>query len=329
MKILITGAFGNLGTQILNLLKNTEHEVRCFSTKSRRAKKVARKYKQRFEIFYGDIRNFDDVVKAVKDQDIVIHLAAIVPPKFNHISLDYSREVNVCGTDNVVQAIKQSEQKTKIIFASSVAVFGDVRRRGACVLASDEPPNPNADDIYAQQKVLAEEIILKAPIQWSIFRFGFMLNIDNLKMDPMMFEVPLDTNMEIIHLRDAAYAVVQALEKEEIWQKIMLVAGGEDCRLTYKEFVSTMLNTMGVGELPEEAFTKNDFHCAFMDTTESQELLKYQRSSFDDTILEMKQKTKVLRFFAILFRPIAKSFILSQSRYYQHWKRSRRRRKSI
>ena len=55
MKILITGAFGNLGTQILNLLKNTEHEVRCFSTKSRRAKKVARKYKQRFEIFYGDL----------------------------------------------------------------------------------------------------------------------------------------------------------------------------------------------------------------------------------------------------------------------------------
>lgn len=328
MKILITGAFGSLGSHILNLLVKSNHTITCFSTKSSKSKKVARKYRNQVDIFIGDIRNFDDVVKAISDQDLVLHLAAIVPPKFNSISLDYSREVNVCGTDNIVEAVKQSDQKTKLIFPSSVAVYGDVRKRGTCILSPDEPPNPNANDIYAQQKVLAEEIIMKSSLHWSIFRFGFMPNTDSLKMDPMMFDVPLDTNMEIIHLKDAALAVVNALEKDEIWNKVWHIAGGESCRLTYKEFISTMLATMGLGELPEAAFGNNDFHCAFMDTTESQELLQYQHYSFEDIISEMKSKTGGIRFFAKLFRPIAKSYILNQSRYYKEWKRSSKRRVS-
>ncbi|MHA1155706.1 MAG: hypothetical protein ACTSQK_06315, partial [Candidatus Heimdallarchaeota archaeon] len=96
----------------------------------------------------------------------------------------------------------------------------------------------------------------------------------------------------------------------------------------YKEFINTMLTTMGLGELPVTAFGNNDFHCAFMDTDESQELLQYQRYSFEDIISEMKDKTGTVRFFAKLFRPIAKSYILNQSRYYKEWKRSSKKRKN-
>lgn len=321
MKVLITGAFGSLGSNVLSLLEESEHEITCFVRKSRKAKKIASKLSSKFKIFFGDIRNLDDVSKVIQNQDIIIHLAAIVPPRFTHESLDYSKAVNVDGVKNIIKAMKKENPKAKLLYPSSVAVFGDVRNRGACVLASDEPTNPNDDDIYAQQKVQAEELIQQSGLTWSIFRFGFMPNVSNLKFDPMMFDVPLDTNMEIIHVKDAALAIVHALDKKEIWGKILHLAGGKSCRLTYKEFVGGMLTAMGLGVLPDEAFGNNDFHCAFFDTDYSQKLLQYQNYSYSDLIAEMKEKAKVLAFFAKLFKPIARAYLLSQSPYYKQKKR--------
>ena len=327
MNILLTGAFGSLGTYVLDLLINSEHKIRCFSTRSMKSRKNAKKYSKDVEIIYGDIRNYDEVKNAVKNQDLVLHFAAIVPPRFNYERLDYSREVNVGGTKNIIKAIKELGKTIKLIYPSSVAVFGDVRKRGACVLASDEPTNPNNDDIYAQQKVLSEEAIQDSGLQWSIFRFGFMPNTKVLKFDPMMYEVPLDTNMEVIHLEDAALAVINAIDKKEIWGKIYHIAGGESCRLTYKEFVGEMLNAMGIGPLPDSAFGSNDFHCAFFDTKESQALLQYQNHTFDDIINEMKDNNKLLSFFARIFRFIAKIYLLNQSPYYKEAKKAKRKMK--
>ncbi|MHA1308439.1 MAG: NAD-dependent epimerase/dehydratase family protein [Candidatus Heimdallarchaeota archaeon] len=322
MKILITGAFGSVGSHLIPLLLQDGHNVRCFGLKNKKSLKVVRKVKNDTEIFFGDIRNLDDVEKAVVGQELVIHLAAIVPPRFTHEPVDYSQKVNVNGLKNVIKAIEGlGEKGPKLIFPSSVAVYGDVRKRGACILNEEDAPQPNADDLYAQQKVLGEENIKKSSITWSIFRFGFIPNVANLKFDPMMFDVPLNTNMEIIHVKDAALALAHAINKEEIWNKILLIAGGDSCRLTYKEFVGKMLEAMGIGALPDEAFGNRDFHCGYMDTTQSQELLKYQNYSVDDLIDEMRQNAGALRFFAILFRPIARAFLLKQSPYYKKSKK--------
>ncbi|NHJ06163.1 MAG: NAD(P)-dependent oxidoreductase [Candidatus Heimdallarchaeota archaeon] len=317
MNIMITGSFGSLGTHVLDFLINSNHKIRCFSTKSRKSRMMAKKYHQNVEIIYGDIRNYEEVKKAVSGQDLILHFAAIVPPRFNYEPLDYSTQVNVTGTKNILNAMKEQKTPPKIFYPSSVAVFGDVRDRGACIITSDEPTNPNDDDIYAQQKVLSEEAIQNSGFQWSIFRFGFMPNTKELKFDPLMFEVPLDTNMEVIHPQDAALAIVNALDKKEIWNKIFHIAGGEKCRLTYKEFVGEMLKAMGIGSLPDNAFGSNDFHCAFFDTSESQNLLNYQKHTFNDIIKEMKENNKILSFFARMFRLIVKTYLLKKSPYYK------------
>ncbi|HUT82317.1 MAG TPA: NAD(P)-dependent oxidoreductase [Candidatus Bathyarchaeia archaeon] len=317
MKILITGAFGNLGSNLLKNLQNTEHEITCFVRNTRKSKKFAKKNARNFNVFYGDIRNKEDVAKAVKDQDLILHLAAIVPPKFNKTDSDYARDVNVTGTLNLIDVLNAQSNPAKILYTSSVAVFGDVRARGACVIASDEMINPNKDDIYAQQKAESEKLLMNSKLTWSIFRFGFIVNLNNLKIDPMMFDVPLDTNMEIIHIKDAALALTNAITKEEIWGKILHLAGGSNCRITYKEFMTGMLTTMGLGTLPDGAFGTNDFHCAFFDTEYSQNLLHYQNYSFKDLLTELKANNKTMVFFAKLFRPIAQAFLLSKSPYYR------------
>ena len=327
MKILITGAFGNLGSQLIPLLLENGHVLRCLTTKSRKSLRNLKPFKNKVEIIFADVRKKNDLKLAFHNQELVIHLAAIVPPRFNKESLKYSREVNVDGIKNIISVIKNNNSKIGIIFPSSVAVYGDVRKKGACILTKNDPINPNPDDIYAQQKVIAEAALKKSGLKWSIFRFGFMPNLNELKVDPMMFDVPLDTNIELIHPKDAALAIANGIDKKEIWGNILLVAGGKDCRITYEDFVGKMLETMGLGRLPKEAYGTRDFHCGFMDTDFSQSLLNYQRHSFQDLLNEMKKKNKVVSFFARLFRPIAKIYLLNQSPYYKEYKKEKRTKK--
>ncbi|MHA1186924.1 MAG: NAD-dependent epimerase/dehydratase family protein, partial [Candidatus Heimdallarchaeota archaeon] len=150
MKILVTGAFGSVGSNLLPLLIQDGHDVRCLGLKNKKSMKVVRKIRNDTEIYFGDIRNLDEVKKAVIGQELVIHLAAIVPPRFTYEPVDYSREVNVNGLKNMIEAIEDlNENAPKLIFPSSVAVYGDVRKRGACILNEEDIPQPNADDLYA------------------------------------------------------------------------------------------------------------------------------------------------------------------------------------
>ncbi|MHA1245656.1 MAG: hypothetical protein ACTSP7_13965 [Candidatus Heimdallarchaeota archaeon] len=59
-KILLTGAFGNVGTSTLNELVKHNHHIRCFDIPTKRNKKKARKFKNfqgKIEFFWGDLRN--------------------------------------------------------------------------------------------------------------------------------------------------------------------------------------------------------------------------------------------------------------------------------
>ena len=44
MKVLLTGAFGNVGTYCLQELIRQQHQVRCLHRKSKRAEKIAAKF---------------------------------------------------------------------------------------------------------------------------------------------------------------------------------------------------------------------------------------------------------------------------------------------
>ena len=74
---------------------------------------------------------------------------------------------------------------------------------------------------------------------------------------------------------------------------------------------------MGVGMLPEEAFTDNPWHCCFYDTKELNKLLKFQNHTFDDLLQEMYDNTSAKRLLAKIFKPLVKGFLLSLSPYYR------------
>ena len=319
MKVLLTGAFGNVGLGTLEELIKKGYKVRAFDIKNRKNLKLAKKYKDKVEIIWGDVRNPEDVEKAVEGQDVVIHLAAIIPPLADR-NPKLAEAVNVGGTLNIIKAMERQPKKPRLIFASSVAVYGD--RRKSPLIKPDDPPNPNPDDEYAKQKLKCEELIRQSKLEWVIFRLTYIVSPDKLQLDPLMFKMPLDTCIEICHTKDAGLALSNAVENEKIWGKILHIAGGEKCRITYKEYIDKMMEILGLGKgfLPDEAFSKGNFHCGFMTTEESQKLLHYQRHTLDDYFNEVKKKVRFRRYFMKIFKPVIRIYLLRNSPYYKKQK---------
>lgn len=316
MKVLLTGAFGNVGRGVLSELKNKNHEITAFDIKSDDNLEMAKKYESEANIIWGDLRNYDDVKKVIQGKDIVLHTGAIIPPLADE-KPDLAEEVNVEGTRNIVRAMEEDPRKSKLIFTSSISVYGD-RRENPFITTND---SLNPPDEYAKQKLKGEKIIKDSDLKWSIFRLSMVVSADKLEMDPLMFEMPPETCLEIIHSKDVGLALANGIESDEIWGEVLNIAGGKDCRIIFRDYLHRMFDAFGLGGdfLPLEAFSRSDFHCGFMDTEKSQKLLNYQRHTLEDYFEEVEEKTRTKRFlsetFPLIARPLTKKRLLEKSPY--------------
>lgn len=324
IKVLLTGAFGNVGLSTLKELLKKEYQIRVFEISNRKNRKLAKKFKNRIEIIWGDLRNKEDVYKAVQDQDIVIHLAAIIPPLAD-ANPNLAESVNVGGTKNILNVIKIQNHKPKLIFTSSVAVYGD--RRFDPVIKVTDTLAPSKGDYYAITKITAERLIRESGIDFAIFRLTYITSIDKLNMDPLMFHMPLDTHIEICDTKDVGLALVNAIECDDVWGETFNIAGGNECRITYREYLNDMMEIFGLGRnfLPEEGFAEKDFHCGYMNTSKSQNLLNYQKHTLDDYYTEVKKKIGPKRHFMPAIRWIIRLNLLKRSERYRRYRLFRKK----
>ncbi len=115
MKYLITGGAGFLGINIVRYLYASGHEITSIDIADFDYPDMNDKIK----IIKGDIRNLDDVDKAVKGNDIIIHTAAALPLyKPEDI---FSTDID--GTKNLLNAAEKFGVK-RFIHISSTAVYG-------------------------------------------------------------------------------------------------------------------------------------------------------------------------------------------------------------
>ena len=319
MNVLLTGAFGNVGLSTLKELLDKEYNTRVFEVYNRKNRKIAKKFKNRIEIIWGDLRNKDDVNVAVQNQDIIIHLAAIIPPLAD-TNPALAESVNVGGTKNILDAIKKQLHKPKLIFTSSVAVYGD--RRYNPMIEVTDPLAPSKGDYYAITKITAEKLIRESGVDFAIFRLTYITSIDKLNMDPLMFHMPLDTSIEICDTKDVGLALVNAIECKEIWGETFNLAGGKQCRITYREYLNDMMEIFGLGRnfLPEEGFAEKDFHCGFMNTNKSQNLLKYQKHTLEDYYRDVKSKIGPKKHFMPAIKWMIRLHLLKKSESYRRYK---------
>lgn len=317
MNVLITGAFGNLGTNAIRKLIKKDHRVRCFDLKTKATEKTARRFKNRYgdklDVVWGDIRNRDDVAGAVRDQDVVVHLSFIMPPGTD-TRPEWAREINIGGTQNLIDAMKLQPKKPKIIFSSSFTVFGDTQNQPPPRKVSDPVV---ASDNYTQHKIECEKLCRESGLDWCIMRFGVVPPISIGGATPKMYAFPFKARIEFVHPGDAGLAIANAVGSDSVWGKVLLIGAGKGGQITYGEFLGRMMEIMGVGRLPEEAFGNEPAYMDWMDTEESQRLLQYQAHTFDDFLGELPRLLGPARYIMPLFRPIARRWVLGKSPYYK------------
>jgi hypothetical protein len=87
----------------------------------------------------------------------------------------------------------------------------------------------------------------------------------------------------------------------------------EKLSILYKDFVKEILEAIGIGMFPEELFTKNYFAVDFLDTEESEKLLKYQKRGLKDYIEDVKKELGLKIYLIKIFKPFIRWYIMLKS----------------
>ncbi len=317
MKVLLTGALGNIGEYTLKALLEEEHEVVAFELDSPAARKRAAQLDGRVHVAWGDITDLSSVHTAVAGVDAVIHLAGMVPPNVAR-NPDLATRVNVGGTRNLITHMEASVKAKRLIFASSVGVFGDVQDREP-PLRADTPVSPSDD--YGRHKVDCEVAIGQSRLQWTILRLGAAVPTRLLgsHYDPRAgFEISANSRIEFVHPADAGLAFARAVSCDEAIGKVLYIGGGKNCQMITAPFYNRLMDGIGIGPIPSEVFVRANpprFTGDWMDTEESQRLLQYQTRNLEDLKADMRKGLGFLAPIVRILRPIVTYFYVRSSPY--------------
>jgi dihydroflavonol-4-reductase len=228
MKILITGADGLLGSNLVRELLKRGHQLRAFVQPGRQQKTLAG---LTFEKFPGNLLNAEEVLKSTEGCDAVIHCAAntsVWPTRSESIN-----KVNIEGTKNIIHAVQKNNIQ-RMIYVGTANSFG---------FGSKENPgvegNPYRSAMYGldymDSKYKAQQLILKevqerklpAVIVNPTFMFGpYDSNPSSGAMIVALYKgkVPGYTSggRNYVCAKDAAVAIANALTKGRVGECYIL-----------------------------------------------------------------------------------------------------------
>jgi nucleoside-diphosphate-sugar epimerase len=315
MKVLLTGALGNIGSNTVDALLAEGHDVVAFDLESRKARKLAARFDERVHVAWGDITDPASVRAALDGMDAVVHLAAIVNPEK---APDLARRVNVDATRSLIALMQASPTARRLVFASSMGIFGDIQDREP-PLRVDTPVSPTNE--YGRHKLACEQAIRQSRLQWSILRLAGVppVRLTGYAYDPrILFDFSDNARFEFIHPADAGTAFARAVACEEAIGKILNIGGGKKCRTTHRAFCNELMSAIGIGALPAEAFVRTEvrrFFGDWLDTEESQRLLQYQKRGLGELKLDMKKDLGAIAPLIRLLRPAITWFVVRGSPY--------------
>lgn len=329
-RILLTGAFGNVGANTLIHLSKQGHTIYAFDVENERNQKKASSLSKenRFTTIWGDLRDPASVKKALEtaQPEAIIHVAAIIAPTA-YVIPKIAREVNVDGTKILLDEAKALGNDPHFIFTSSYSVHGPRNPyRDPPPLTGDTPVNPH--DNYGKQKVLGENMTQESGLPWTIIRLPAVMATDGdwgqgpefLKFGMLL---PLDRRQHAIDSRDAGLALANAVQNEKAIGRKFNVGGPEsDCQLVARDFFALVTDARGIS-IPESAFRQADpmvddswYYEDFVDTTESQAVLNYQQHTFADHLAHIRKRAGFMRYVLRVLSPIIQRQIVKDSRYY-------------
>src|SRR2546430_7833679 len=141
MKVLITGGAGFIGQRTGQLLLKQGHQVAILATVWPPAQDGPPALPAGMELIEGDVRRREDWVKALKENEVVIHLADHHDylPSFSKLF-----HVNAVGTAILFELLLEKTSVRRVVLGSTTAVYGEGKSR--CGKDGDVYPQPRRVD---------------------------------------------------------------------------------------------------------------------------------------------------------------------------------------
>jgi NADH dehydrogenase len=222
MRILITGATGALGGRLVQkLIRDSKHRVRILVRRQ-----IADTYEDLdIEVFSGDLTQPDNLIRASKDIDAIIHLAAITHAHKHSLY----HEINHGGTANLIRAANFTGVRRFIFLSTKTASY----HRGA----------------YAKSKILAEESLIRSELDWTIIRpaeiYGMASNHGIQKIIEIVrkgYPLPIvgrgSYTLTPVFVDDVIAGIVSTIDNPKAIRKIYVLQGPKE--YTFKKLVKVL-----------------------------------------------------------------------------------------
>jgi nucleoside-diphosphate-sugar epimerase len=214
-KVLVVGGAGYLGGPIVDILLQSNHDVKVFDNLT-----YEDSYLKDVDFYFGDINKFDSLKNLLNWADVVIWLAALVGDPACALNPKLTMETN---TDSIKSLV--TNFSGQILFPSTCSVYG----ANDDLLTETSQLNPLS--IYAESKIQAEQIFKESGLPVIIFRLGTLFgkgdNFSRIRADLVLNTLTIRAAIEktmtvfggnqyrpMLHVKDAADAFCNAVDQD-------------------------------------------------------------------------------------------------------------------
>jgi nucleoside-diphosphate-sugar epimerase len=238
-RILVTGGAGYVGSRFIPLLLQKGYKVRVLDNLMYEQPSLLNYFiNPDFEFTLSEITDEKTVKDAMKDVDIVVHLAAIVGAPACQIDPDRARRVNVEGA----KLVNKLRGKKPIIYPSTGSVYGKLED----ICTEESSVNPLS--LYGETKWEAEQAITHSD-NYVVYRpataFGLSqrLRLDLMPND-FTYQAIKNNNLVVyegsakrtfLHVYDFARALLYAITHFDEMKNEVYNLGHEDMNCTKRE----------------------------------------------------------------------------------------------
>ena len=228
MTVLVTGATGFLGRQVVQKLLEHNYQVRCLVRSPGKERLLP---SGEVDVYYGDLSNADALTSACRGVEQVIHLVAIIRQSGE---ADFDT-VNRQGVADMVAAAGAGGSVRQFVQVSAVG-------------AANNPAYP-----YLYSKYQGEQAVINSGLPYTILRpsiiFGkgdeFLNALAALaRLFPLTPVVGNGRNrLQPIHVADVAQCVTLSLSRQDLQGRILEIGG--PAQVSYNEIVDQVTRTIG------------------------------------------------------------------------------------